>query len=75
MNFEEEFKKLVQKADKEKELKKITRVKRIYLFIEIVMQLTAFSIIYFELGGLVALALFLLLTGNNLQIFRNMKKD
>lgn len=74
-NFEEEFEKMVQKADEEKELKKLNRAKKIIMFIELSTQLIGFLIVYFKLGGLVAFAIFLLLLGNNLQIIRNVKKN
>lgn len=71
-NIEDQFKELIKKTDKDKKEK---RVNLLSLTIELALGLTGFIMLYKALGGYVTLAVFLILTGNNLQILRNIKKD
>jgi len=72
-NIEDQFKELVRKADNEKE-KKEQKGNLFMLIIEVVFGLAGFSILYLKLGGYVTLAVFLILTANNLQMLRNDEK-
>jgi hypothetical protein len=71
-NIQEKFNELVKKADEERK-QKIKTVKNVLLFFEFILQLSAFIIIYIKLGGWVSFAFVLLITGNNLQLFRHLK--
>lgn len=73
-NIEDQFNELVKKADEEKKENE-KRVNFIMLAIEVLIGLSGFTILFFKLGGFVTLAVFLILTGNNLQILRTNKKN
>ena len=81
-NVDDEFNELVRKAERVKKyeamLKEEAKKEKAYivlLIVEFVLSLTGFVIMYFAVGGLATLGLFILLTGNNLQILRNIKKN
>lgn len=73
-DIDNEFNKLLKKAEDE-ELKSKMRTQKIYknimLALELTFQLSGFAIIVYTLGWLVAAGLFLLLTGTNMQVIRN----
>ena len=71
-NLDEKFNELVRKA--EEELSKKQKNLKIGLWVfEVVLQLIGFTIIYIKLGGWVTLGVFILSTGNGMQIMRNVR--
>ena len=70
--LEEEFEKLVIKAEEESK-KRQKKYDFGLLIIEMVLQLSGVIIIVHEFNWFVGLGLFLWFTGNNLQVFRQIK--
>ncbi len=73
-DINEKFEELVRKSQEESN-KRQKKVDFGMLVIELILELIGFIIIINYLGWGVAGGLFLLFTGNNLQVIRNIKKN
>ncbi len=73
-DINEKFEELVRKSQEESNKRK-KKVDIGMLVIELILELIGFIIIINYLGWGVAGGLFLLFTGNNLQVIRNIKKN
>ena len=73
-DINEKFEELVRKAEEDsKKLQK--KVDFAMIVAELILQVVGFIVIIGYLGWGVAWGLFLLLTGNNLHVMRNIKKN
>jgi len=73
-DINEKFEELVRKSQEESN-KRQKKVDLAMIVVELILQVVGFIIIIGYLGWGVAWGLFLLLTGNNLQVIRSIKKN